>query len=167
MIKRQQLTLFLKEKEALLIEKIRQQYNPLQYELIKAHVTLCREDELTQIDSVIENLATNAHKCFELQFDKPARFDDGKGLVLAALPNQEVFFALRAGILKGLVTEPRKPMPHITLIHPRNGICTNEIFQQVLQNDLPRKFHFDQISLIEQVNGRPWKILREFQLKCN
>ena len=41
---RKQLTLFVKDVQAKAIEAIRRQYNPEQYALIKAHVTLCRED---------------------------------------------------------------------------------------------------------------------------
>ena len=42
--RRIQLTLFIEENEAETIEQIRKEFNPEQYELIKAHVTLCRED---------------------------------------------------------------------------------------------------------------------------
>jgi hypothetical protein len=44
--KRIQLTLFVGEPESVAIEHIRKMFNPLQYALIKAHVTLCRADEL-------------------------------------------------------------------------------------------------------------------------
>jgi hypothetical protein len=56
--KRIQLTLFAEENKSGVIEKIREAFNPQQYELIKAHVTLCREDELEQLDKVLANLET-------------------------------------------------------------------------------------------------------------
>ena len=52
---RRQLTLFVGEKDAITIEQIRQKFNPLQFKLIKSHVTLCREDEIENLEQVIEN----------------------------------------------------------------------------------------------------------------
>lgn len=54
--KRIQLTLFIDEDESAPIEKIRKEFNPGQYALIKSHVILCREDELEQIENVLLNL---------------------------------------------------------------------------------------------------------------
>lgn len=54
--RRRQLTLFVDEKQSVTIESIRQKFNPQQYRLIKAHVTLCREDEIESIDTVLYNL---------------------------------------------------------------------------------------------------------------
>ena len=46
MAHRRQLTLFVEPPENLIIEEIRRRYNPIQFELINCHVTLCREDEI-------------------------------------------------------------------------------------------------------------------------
>ena len=52
---RRQLTLFLTEQNQI-IEEIRATYNPKQFELIKAHVTLCREDEIEDnLEEIIRN----------------------------------------------------------------------------------------------------------------
>ncbi|MBL0007415.1 MAG: hypothetical protein IPP25_09600 [Saprospiraceae bacterium] len=51
--RRIQLTLFIDEKQSAAIERIRQKFNPQQYGLIKAHVTLCREDEIESFDNVL------------------------------------------------------------------------------------------------------------------
>ena len=59
--KRLQLTLFIDEDKSEMIEKIRKEFNPLQFELIKSHVTLCREDELDPIEQVIQNLEKLNH----------------------------------------------------------------------------------------------------------
>ena len=65
-MKRKQLTLFLEEKECKIIETIRKKYNPRQYELIKSHITLCREDEIEDIKHIKRNLENlDVHK-FEL-----------------------------------------------------------------------------------------------------
>ena len=50
---RRQLTLFVEQKDAETIEKVRQEFNPKQFELIKSHVTLCREDEIQNLEQVI------------------------------------------------------------------------------------------------------------------
>ena len=47
---RRQLTLFVKKEDAETIEQIRQAFNPRQFELIKSHVTLCREDEIQNLE---------------------------------------------------------------------------------------------------------------------
>ena len=48
-IKRRQLTLFLSESCSSEIEKCRERFNLEQFKLIKAHITLCREDEIEQL----------------------------------------------------------------------------------------------------------------------
>ena len=48
-----QLTLFVDPKEAVTIERVRQEFNPGQFKLIKAHVTLCREDEIQDLEKVV------------------------------------------------------------------------------------------------------------------
>ena len=48
-MKRKQLTLFLEASEAESIERIRKEFNPKQFALIKSHITLCREDEIEAV----------------------------------------------------------------------------------------------------------------------
>lgn len=64
-----------------------------------------------------------------------------------------------------IIAEPRAQEPHITLMHPRNSTCTDAIFDEVVKMDLPSKFTFNKISLIEQENGGPWRILDEYDLR--
>jgi hypothetical protein len=66
--KRIQLTLFADEQEAEAIENIRRKFNPAQYALIKSHVTLCREDELESIETVMQTLARLNHPCISIDF---------------------------------------------------------------------------------------------------
>ncbi|WP_148561631.1 hypothetical protein [Pontibacter korlensis] len=54
---RHQFTLFLTENNTV-IEGIRAKYNPEQYKLISAHVTLCREDEIVPLRLVIDNVSS-------------------------------------------------------------------------------------------------------------
>ena len=163
--KRIQLTLFVDEENSIVMEKIRREFNPAQYDLIKSHVTLCREDELDKIDEVMRNLIGLNHDPITIEFGNMVRFSEGKGLMIPAFGDNEPFQKLRAYILKGIIEHPRKQEPHITLMHPRNSICTDAIFEQVKAQELPHKIEFNKISLIEQAMGKQWHILEEFELK--
>ncbi|AEE54176.1 2'-5' RNA ligase family protein [Haliscomenobacter hydrossis] len=162
--KRIQLSLFVDESASSSIESIRATFNPAQYVLIPAHVTLCREDELEQIDQVIQNLQRLNQDSITIDFGPVIRFSEGKGVLIPAIGPNESFQQLRANILQGIIENPRLPEPHITLMHPRNATCTDEIFAQIAQYSLPRKITFKKISLIEQEIGMKWCILDEFHL---
>lgn len=164
---RRQLTLFVHPDDAVVIEQIRQTYNPQQYEIIKAHVTLCREDEIEDINHVLSNLHAMqmSQPGISIEFGKVSRFDNGKGLLLPAANDQYGFDNLRKRVLSGLSAHPRKQAAHITLMHPRNSTCTDSIFELVSQCNFPSKLEFQQISLIEQENGGSWKTLMNFKLK--
>lgn len=163
--KRIQLTLFINGNEATEIEKIRKAFNPEQYILIKAHVTLCREDELELIEKVLQNLKALDHAGITVNFENPARFSDGKGVLLPAADDNKQFQNLREKILQGVIENPRIHEPHITLMHPRNAVCTDEIFQQIEKSRFPKKITFKKISLIEQEPGMKWDVVKEFELK--
>lgn len=164
---RRQLTLFVEPEEAITIEQIRQEFNPRQFEIINAHVTLCREDEIENLDQVLSNLGllTQTQQNFSIEFGKVERFDNGKGLFLPAINDNNEFDDLRKQVLFGLNDNPRSQKPHITLMHPRNSTCTDKIFKQVEEISLPSKLEFRQVSLIEQENGGKWKIIKKFDLK--
>jgi hypothetical protein len=164
---RRQLTLFVSPDDAKAIEKVRQEFNPLQFELIKAHVTLCREDEIERLEQVVSNLIklTKTKKKLSIEFDKVARFDNGKGLFLPATKENNEFDTLRKQVLSRIIDYPRKQEAHITLMHPRNSTCTDEVFTQVERMRLPTKLSFGTISLIEQKDGGKWKVLQEFSME--
>ncbi len=164
-IKRIQLNLFIPENDAETIESVRKEYNPLQYKLIKSHVTLCREDELEEIEKIMLNIENLGQDCISIDFGKIIRFDNEKGLMLPAIGNNESFQNLRKLILEGIIKTPRKHEPHITLMHPRNSTCTDGIFTQIKKENFPRRITFNKISLIEQEMGIPWRVLKEFELK--
>jgi 2'-5' RNA ligase len=161
---RKQLTLFIAgQNEA--IEKIRAEFNPEQYRLISAHVTLCREDEIEQIEKVIENIKSISRgKPVTMAFNPPERFENGKGVYIPAKGENPEFYELRKTVLNGVNEFPRKPLPHITLMHPRNSTCTDVIFDQIKKYELPTELIFDTISLIEQNNGGPWIIIEQFAI---
>lgn len=163
--KRQQLTLFIRPEDASAIESIREKYNPEQQRLIAAHVTLCREDEIENLDPVLHNLQQLAAAPISIQFGSVTRFDDGKGLLIPAKGMNDAFDQLRLQILAGTNTKVRQHEPHITLMHPRNSTCTDEIFEQVSEVKLPESFTFNSIALVEQINGGRWGIVHMFTLK--
>ncbi|HQW00857.1 MAG: 2'-5' RNA ligase family protein [Saprospiraceae bacterium] len=162
--RRIQLTLFVDEKQSAAIEHIRQKFNPQQYGLIKAHVTLSREDEIESFDNVLYNLTSQVLPKISLCFGRAIRFSDGNGVFLPANENAHSFKALRSQILHGIIETPRNHEPHITLMHPRNSTCTDDIFQQISKVILPAVITFEKISLIEQIGQEPWKIIQEFDL---
>jgi 2'-5' RNA ligase len=160
---RRQLTLFVSEKNET-IEKIRAEFNPVQYNLIPAHVTLCREDEIEPIEKIIENI--NSIKLMapiQIQLNCAQRFADGKGVMLPAKGENLAFQELRKSVLR-LSEFPGDRQPHLTLMHPRNSTCTDEIFERINDAELPVELSFDKIHLIEQTNGGKWNVLKEFSI---
>lgn len=159
---RRQLTLFLEEKDALEIERIRLKFNPVQYELIKSHVTLCREDEIGNLQQILDNIHSLNRRLLTINFEKVVRFSEGKGVLISAHQNNPEYHNLRKNILLG--DKIRFSEPHITLMHPRNSNCTDKIFDEIKKLDFPKKIAFETISLIEQVDGGEWKTLQKFKL---
>lgn len=160
---RQQLTLFPSgDTEA--IETVRSLYNPHQFALIAAHVTLCREDEIGPLETIIANCKkVQWSKPLEITFDKPIRFQQGKGVLLPSTSGNEEFHLLRKMALDGIVATPRVHLPHLTLLHPRNAICTDEIFGLIRTYPLPDRLVFKTISMIQQENGGEWKVMDRFR----
>jgi len=162
---RQQLTLFPDKKDAKEIEAIREKYNIQQARLINSHVTLCREDEILDIHKIFDNIATFNPGVITLEFGQVIRFSNGNGVLIPAT-NDDAFHELRETVLKGTNTTIRRHPPHITLMHPRNSTCTDEIFETIKKVNLPTHLMFKSISLIEQVDGGVWEILEAFSLKA-
>jgi hypothetical protein len=162
--KRTQLTLFIDQNNSKAIEKATQEFNPRQYQLIKSHVTLCRDNELDNINEIINNLRKLKFPILNLNFGSVARFSDGQGVLLPAVGDISQFFRLRKCILEGIILHPKNLEPHITLMHPRNSVCTDEIFYQIQQIEFPKTLAFSKISLIEQQDGGIWQVIGEFDL---
>ena len=154
---RHQLTLFVDKDDANHIESIRAKFNPIQHNLISCHVTLCREDEITNLEKVLENLRSLKWQPITIQFDQVIRFENGKGVLLPGAINNNEFHQLRQKVLQGLVNPVRQHLPHITLMHPRNSTCTDEIFEIIRKVNLPVSLRFKTISLIGQIDGGQWQ----------
>ncbi len=163
---RRQLTLFISPKSEN-IERIREAFNPIQFNLIAAHVTLCREDEIEDMEKVVSNInAIQLNVALQINFNAVTRFSEGKGVMIPASEDNKAFNDLRKSILNFGVA-PRNHEPHITLMHPRNATCTDTIFEEIQKIKLPATLYFDTIFLIEQKLGGKWKILKEFLIVKN
>jgi len=164
-IKRRQLTLFLPESNSSDIEKCRAKFNIEQFKIIRAHITLCREHEIDQLEKVKHYLENLNFTSFYLELGKPIRFSGDKGVLISVFGNDELFQKLRTHILSGIIEYPETHEPHITIMHPRNSTCTDEIFDTILNLTFPTKLRFDKISLIEQTLGEKWNVLEEYKLE--
>ncbi len=133
--------------------------------LIAAHVTLCREDEIGPVEKVIENIKSiSRNKPVRIKFNPPERFENSRGVFIPAKNDNPEFYELRKAVLNGLDEFPGKPLPHLTLMHPRNSTCTDIIFEQIKKYELPTELFFDKISLIEQHNGGHWTTIEQFSI---
>ena len=155
---RRQSTLFLTAVP--LIDGIRARFNPVQSELIASHVTLIREDEVDDWGLPAEIASTTAIPELTLQFGGP-QLDDGL-LYLPCVGDTAEFDRLRETLLSSPAT--RKHSPHITLIHPRNGKCSDESFREIVGLVKPFEHTFREIAFIEQRNGGAWRTLETFPL---
>jgi 2'-5' RNA ligase len=162
---RQQLTLFVEKKDAVEIESIRKKFNPRQQQLIDSHVTLCREDEIENIDKVLDDLQNLDTSTITIEFGSVTKFDNDKGVLLPASGDNEQFHQLREKVLITSNKPVRRHEPHITLMHPRNSTCTDKAFEEIQSVKLPTYLKFDTVSLIEQVDGGRWQITKTFNLK--
>ena len=161
---RRQLTLFLDDHYSTEIETIRRKYNPVQYKLIRSHITLCREDELENLAQIKLNLSLLDEDSISINFDRLIRSADQNGVMIGAKHDNHQYHHLRQVILKGCDLPITFPDPHITLMHPRNSICTDEIFNEIRKIKIPESILFKEISLIQQTDGSEWKILETFQM---
>lgn len=161
---RRQLTLFIDDQQSQDIEDIRKKYNPVQFRLIRSHVTLCREHELENLDQIKENLKSLHLGSIFIHLDRVVRFSDGKGVMIAADEINPGYHHLRQLVLKNLGFEIKFPQPHITLMHPRNSTCTDEIFGEINKINIPETLFFTEISLIEQEGDKEWKIIQTFKI---
>ena len=155
MASRRQATLYLPPPHAAAIDKLRLAYNPVQHDLIRAHVTLLREDEVQDWDEVACRLKTCPPIAVTLAFGAPVR--DGNLVYLPAIDSTATFDHLRATLLSRAEAVVRKHEPHITLIHPRNGVCSDEAFAAIVSGCPPFTATFREVTLITQDDGGVWK----------
>lgn len=159
---RTQLSLYAPGPAAISIEEIRRVVDPVQFRLIPAHVTLCREDELTDLPAVRARLLDNRFAPLTLRFGGVEVFD-GHGLLLHCREGEAAFHALREAVLG--TTGIRAHRPHITLAHPRNPKAAGNSYETATQLPNPLDITFSTVFLIEQTDGGPWNVLERFPLR--
>ena len=157
MTTRRQATLYLPPPYAADIEWLRSTCNPAQHALIRAHVTLCREDEVHDWDEFAKRLAAIGPVEVSLNFGTPVRAGDL--VCLPATGSTASFDRLRVSLLHRPGTSVRKQEAHITLIHPRNGTCSDAIFARIVEQSTPFVVTFRTVTLIAQADGGPWRDL--------
>lgn len=152
---RRQITLFVPTPYRTMIDSVRRRHNPRQSELIGAHVTLCRDDEVEKWQELQERIQGLESGSFRLMFDLPKK--DGNWVGLPVLGSTSRFHDLRKRILDDPAC--RESSPHITIVHPRNGTCSDQAFKNIV-NSIPRmEIEFTDVSFIEQHESEPWRVL--------
>jgi hypothetical protein len=158
---RRQLTLFAPGEAAASIELVREKADPVQFALIAAHVTLCREDEFAELELSLlrERLARAAP--LTLTFG-PARRFGGHGILLPCIEGAADFQKLRVQALGA--TDVRDHEAHLTIAHPRNPRAPAN--QDALLSVLPAPLTlvFREVALIEQSDALPWVVLETLRL---
>ena len=71
MTSRRQATLYLPLADSTAIESLRARFNRVQFELIRAHVRLCREDEVSDWDKIASRLSDPGSIEVKLSFGGP------------------------------------------------------------------------------------------------
>lgn len=157
---RRQATLFLQRRSW--VNKIRLELNPAQAKLIDAHVTLCREDEVADWEELGRRLKELRPQAITLDFGPPHR--DGDLVYIPCDGSTDAFDDVRITLLGTELADPRKHVPHITLIHPRNGVCSDSDFASIISVFEPFSYTFDEVAFIQQENGGIWDTVQTFRL---
>lgn len=160
---RVQLTLFVPGAAAEVVESVRKSLDPIQFKLIPAHVTLCREDELEALNSAALQLrlAAPEAKPITLDFGPPERFDT-HGILLPCISGDDEFQALRRLVLGSKCA--RRQSPHITLAHPRNPRSPNNSLTAAASLAGGLRVRFRTVCRIRQDGNSPWQVLDRFPL---
>jgi 2'-5' RNA ligase len=159
---RRQLSLYVPESSSAALEAVRRTLDPLQHNLIPAHITLCRDDEAAQLTtSTIEEALSAPHvQPLTLSFGQALTFD-GHGVLLPCISGEDQFASLRALLLGA---GARRQTPHITLAHPRNPRSSSYDLADALSLPAEITLTFSMVSLIEQPPGQPWRVVRRYSL---
>lgn len=141
------------------LEKLRRDFNPAQARLIPAHLTLCREDEVDDWDRLQARILSLLPIQLELEFGLPVR--EGNFVYLPIRSGAAAWDELRYRLLDCGNGPPRNQLPHLTLIHPRNGICTDQALAAIQRECEVFSTTFRSIRIIEQTGELPWQTIFE------
>lgn len=158
-----QLSLYVPQPMAAELEAVRELLDPLQARLIPAHVTLCREDELADLEPAVirSRLAAPEAAPVTLRFGPPEPFFE-HGILLPCIDGESEFQALRRRVFGS--TAIRRQAPHITLAHPRNPKAPHNSLANAgrLPGDLVVTFR--EVHRIQQEGTTPWRVLERYTL---
>lgn len=160
---REQLTLCVPSAQAGVLEEARGLLDPVQATLIRAHVTLCREHELTSLndETIAARLQARACGPLTLRFGAPVPFAS-HGLLLPCIGGLDEFQALRRCVLESDLGAEHPP--HLTLAHPRNPKAPGNHPSNVARLRWPPVVEFRVVARIRQLDGGPWKSIGEHSL---
>jgi 2'-5' RNA ligase len=153
-----QLSLFVPPSSAARLEQARHLLDPVQAKLIPAHVTLCREDELQDIDlaTLGSMVASSGAGPISLKFGDPEVFQ-GHGVLLPCIEGVEGFHEVRCRILGSSRVRPHAP--HITLAHPRNPRSPQNSPANFGAIPAGLVITFTEIQHIMQEAAMPWHVI--------
>lgn len=164
---RRQLSLFVPPPMGAQLDQCRAILDPIQASLIASHVTLCRDDELLEMTSIVDRLHELCDlvrpEIFPLRLSfGVARRGDGHGIYLDCIDGDVAYQQLREFLLSP--SQARRMTSHITLAHPRNPCAAAN--QNLDFSTLPQHFslEFSKIAWIEQEPNSAWHVVQEFQL---
>lgn len=156
-----QLSLYVPAHAAKEIEAVRKIVDPIQSNLIPAHITLCREDELDDFATIKARPAHIPLKPITLRFGTPEIFS-GHGLLLNCIGGDDKFRLLREYLLASKNIKNQRP--HITLAHPRNPKSAGNLLGSASRLPEMIEITFPTIYLIEQAGNEPWRVLEKYSL---
>ena len=146
-----------------MLEAVRRLLDPVQFSLIPAHVTLCRESELNDLSSVslASRFASPEAKPITLRFGRPEPFSE-HGVLLPCVAGMHEFHALRRWALG--TSSIKHQEPHITLAHPRNPRAPNNSLSNSAALPIGLAITFTSVCLIRQEGSAPWQVLEQHTL---
>ncbi|MBK8285032.1 MAG: 2'-5' RNA ligase family protein [Ahniella sp.] len=160
-MKRIQLSLYVPSSASTQLETIRRLLDPIQSNLIPAHVTLCREDEIEHIEPALLETRLAEATAITLSFGRPEHFG-GHGVLLPCVGGAADFHALRKWVLGP--DSMKQHAPHITLAHPRNAKAPTNTAGHAAGLPDPLQFTFEHVNRIRQLGTQPWEVLSRYQL---
>lgn len=160
---RRQLTLFVQEPARSRLDALRSTLDPIQASLVAAHVTLCREDEIEQLDpaAVFSRVQSWTEGPLRLVFGGPRLFN-GHGVLLPCDQGSSGFHRLRQWLLQSRGV--RQHAAHLTLAHPRNLKAVGNTPAALAGCPHVLDLLFPVVALIEQHGSAPWRVLQEAAL---
>ena len=119
---------------------------------------------MEELANVMHNLMNLTFSCITINFGNVARFFPDKGVLMPGVGENLAFYNLRKSVLNGNVEKNEKFAPHITLMHPRNSICSDMEFAQIQKFVLRNAIQFRKVSLMVREAIGKWQVIREFEI---